>query len=577
MKLILIKPVGSNLSITSDKVEIETILFDIEKYKGKLDEFVASLANLEFEGIIVSDTLDESINYLGLELCIRVRLSPEVLADRIYSSVFIYNSKDPQEIYKSQVLHKSNTTASIFFTQGTFSFDDQDTAKFLIENFSNFNLLNANNFQDQFLDVIQIKKNPEFGNHAIANLWGAIRLAEVTGNKNLLEKHFESNSKLRENHSDLYLKLLINQSSFSDVKTANKASIKASGKNILLIDDEENKGWAVLLAELFQGSNFESVKKSSNFLDDIKAKIKEKTQDINKWDLILLDLRLLENEDKGDESLKVGSEYSGAKILREIKSENKGIQVIMFTASNKAWNMKELQEIGADGFYIKESPEYSKDLKFSVGNFNNFEKQATICFENVFLKEIHFRNENIIRKLNSISSVGGGVGLMALSKQKLKNEIVLQINQSYELLRSAYINEFNYTMSFLSYFKIIELLNDYFLEFDNLNSKFIHKNSGKTLDECRFDPTNGKYVFNLQSRWDLYKTSTPLKFYNVLQNELGFKITSADKNLAQRVYDYNNLRKDIIHPKDLSVYRKATKTDNIKIINDLESCILRLT
>jgi DNA-binding NarL/FixJ family response regulator len=29
----------------------------------------------------------------------------------------------------------------------------------------------------------------------------------------------------------------------------------------------------------------------------------------------------------------------------------------MFTASNKAWNMKALLDAGADGYYIKESPE----------------------------------------------------------------------------------------------------------------------------------------------------------------------------------------------------------------------------
>lgn len=56
------------------------------------------------------------------------------------------------------------------------------------------------------------------------------------------------------------------------------------------------------------------------------------------------------------------SEYSGAKILDEIKSDNFGTQVIMYTASNKSWNMRELIGKGADGFYIKESPNSIKKL-----------------------------------------------------------------------------------------------------------------------------------------------------------------------------------------------------------------------
>lgn len=48
-----------------------------------------------------------------------------------------------------------------------------------------------------------------------------------------------------------------------------------------------------------------------------------------------------------------------------IKKINPGIQVIIFSATNKVWNLQALQEAGADGFIIKESPENSIDPNFT--------------------------------------------------------------------------------------------------------------------------------------------------------------------------------------------------------------------
>ena len=39
----------------------------------------------------------------------------------------------------------------------------------------------------------------------------------------------------------------------------------------------------------------------------------------------------------------VPEEFSGYKVLRRIKELNRGNQVIMLTASNKAWNLKALR------------------------------------------------------------------------------------------------------------------------------------------------------------------------------------------------------------------------------------------
>ena len=67
---------------------------------------------------------------------------------------------------------------------------------------------------------------------------------------------------------------------------------------------------------------------------------------------MILDLRL----HKEDFNNKPIDEITGFKILEKIKNHNKGIQVIIFSATNKIWNLQALQNAGADGFIIKESP-----------------------------------------------------------------------------------------------------------------------------------------------------------------------------------------------------------------------------
>ena len=70
------------------------------------------------------------------------------------------------------------------------------------------------------------------------------------------------------------------------------------------------------------------------------------------------------------------SAYSGAKLLKSIKEKNKGTQVIIMTASNKAWNMKHLLKLGADGYYVKESPGVAFSSDFSHSNYQNFKTEV---------------------------------------------------------------------------------------------------------------------------------------------------------------------------------------------------------
>jgi hypothetical protein len=93
-------------------------------------------------------------------------------------------------------------------------------------------------------------------------------LASITGNiSNIIE-----NKKFKEHASSLYFKYL---TAFSDVKTTqnskNNSKINVSGKKILLIDDEEDKGWSDVLKNIFFDAEFEFITAGVDFIERATA------------------------------------------------------------------------------------------------------------------------------------------------------------------------------------------------------------------------------------------------------------------------------------------------------------------
>jgi hypothetical protein len=79
----------------------------------------------------------------------------------------------------------------------------------------------------------------------------------------------------------------------------------------------------------------------------------------------------------------------------------------MFTASNKAWNMDELYEAGADGYYVKEHPETANDPEFSVKNFQNFHKTVENCLKKGTLLRKYWKKINEIENSTFIKNKSG--------------------------------------------------------------------------------------------------------------------------------------------------------------------------
>lgn len=217
--------------------------------------------------------------------------------------------------------------------------------------------------------------------------------------------------------------------------------IDAVGKKILLIDDEADKGWDDVLRKMLPNSEFKTIQEQVPDYDNLSDDAK-KTIESGKYDLIFLDLRM---NGVAEEDTFRPEEFSGMKILKAIKEQNKGNQVIMFTASNKAWNMKALLDAGADGYYIKESPEYVFPASYSDSNARELYDSIVSCFCNGYLRNVYSKIKKIKKKIQDSQCFANRT-----------DEVLGSIDIAYDLLAKSNANQEYKAYSYLQLFLVIE-------------------------------------------------------------------------------------------------------------------------
>ena len=164
--------------------------------------------------------------------------------------------------------------------------------------------------------------------------------------------------------------------------------------NVLLIDDDADKGWYEVLCTILHDKNeitlnpLENIKSKTQkeiielAVDEIKAKDKVDGEEI---EIVILDFRL-HPDDFDNSNIE---EITGLKLLKKIKEHNPGIQVLVFSATNKTWNLQALLEAGADGFIIKESPENSADLHYTVNVIESFIDLMKVAISKTYLRKLY--------------------------------------------------------------------------------------------------------------------------------------------------------------------------------------------
>lgn len=243
---------------------------------------------------------------------------------------------------------------------------------------------------------LEVPQNYE-DNHSISNEWAIYRWAmTINSEDDAIEKITQKID------SNLYFKYLKTIYPIAESKKLIDDDIKIhtiGTPKILLIDDEAEKGWYEIFCKIFSDVNklaFDSLG------DDFKNQTEEQIIEcclekvVNyDADIVILDFRLHQN-DFNDKDI---AEVTGIKILKEIKKYNPGIQVIIFSATNKVWNLQALQDAGADGFIVKESPENSINPNLTKDSIMYFRSAIEKVIRKKFLKKFFITCETIQQQL----------------------------------------------------------------------------------------------------------------------------------------------------------------------------------
>ena len=304
---------------------------------------------------------------------------------------------------------------------------------------------------------IQIPANYE-DNHSIANEWAIHKWSHtINANDDSIDKINEVQN------SNLFFKHLktIYPLNFSDKLTSKQLKINYSGNpKVLYIDDEAEKGWYEIFCKILDDEN-------NLFFRHLDVEFNEKSKEeiieisLNKIieediDLVILDFRL-HKDDFQNNSIE---EVTGYQILKKIKEYNKGIQVVVFSATNKIWNLQALQEAGADGFILKESPEspINKTIKTIQNYVLLIQDRLQYCFE-----------KQLFSKCNSIK-INLQVDLIAenIEYNKLINGLRKQlviITSSIEKIDLK--RKITLDIVYLSCYNFLELFKEYYLKEGN--------------------------------------------------------------------------------------------------------------
>lgn len=287
--------------------------------------------------------------------------------------------------------------------------------------------------------------------HSITNHWGAVKLALNAG-YGIDEINYTFPPTLYFNYLLKKYSIKINPS-----KDKTNFSSLLKKEKVLLVDDNSEKGWKSVLEKIF-GEN--SIDSKSFMIGVVQKDLKGKWKidsDLNKYDLIFLDLYMPEFQGQ-KLNLK-----NGEILLKLIKKSYPQIPVIVFTASNKSWTREAVLNFGADGMYVKESPEYAGDQTYSKENFINFEKSVRETLEKYKVLRPYWEAIQLILKDQTFLSIPEKGG------SNFKSRIEERLMMFYGLLKRGFEQtEFNerqfhfsdYELAFMTLWSVLNEISE---------------------------------------------------------------------------------------------------------------------
>lgn len=465
MKKLLIHSNNTSFSNTEIFKISEQFVFDID-FDKDVDLYIHAqlTSGPNSDKILASDILfikvslseNNYLEYLGLRLAYHIRLTKS-LGEKANIPIVIIAEES------FQYLGLTYPEPSILFTKGIYlikeSLDDYHRT---IKSFNSGRIKPLVDFSS-FVNSIIINPPANYlSHHSIANEWALARYSSM------LEKDKENDLyvTLQKKILDLdYLKTLhfkhldakANRQNFNPNKHAINPIIKEiEDKTIGIIDDEITKGWLEFYGYVIYKSKatpvfyneFKKDETKVELINKIKTWLLENINSKNPINVFLIDLRLHDDDfiEKDFENL------SGIELIKFIKSQNPGIQVVVSTASNKVWSYQKCLEVGVNYFSIKESPETYSTRNETIASYNHLSNQLSLAVKDSFLSEI-FRKINDLNRNNVFLSFSGEKDKEFTNLTFGKNGLIDQIFNLLELDNS---NDAILNQCLLLAFQVIE-------------------------------------------------------------------------------------------------------------------------
>lgn len=487
---------------TSDNTEVEPPFDNIEITRDwDLDLQDKDITDQDLDGL-VNDWFNETkydiiyiplcfgsslSDYMGLRLAMHIRLTS---TPNQTTPIFIYGVATYEEL-------KQNYCFDILKTS-TVRLIGCDNASFIASIKSEMPECDL----AKEIKLIHLDLPSNIGSHSLANQWGAEVLARVANLR------YDTPIEVQESQKVLYFKYALFLTDYynSDVLTTNRTTkakaIESKGRRILLIDDEADRGWEQIVRALFVNASYiDVVKNKISGFDDLPEKCIERIQK-DFYDIYLLDLRL---QGEREESIVDTDKFSGMDVLDAIKHINPGNQVIMMTASNKAWNMKKIMEKHANGYYIKEAPEQLLPFDFSQENFKSLRDDITVAFQNAYKRDLWARCDDLLGYIEH-----------SIIEDDLKEELKSQLDIFEKFLLAA-TDAKKLSSVYLTLFQVFETIKQYY-------SKDIDFSSS---DDKPYLPADIKKIIN-----EFGRTSMDDKVFKKLQ-----QVNRARNNYVHKLHE----------------------------------------
>lgn len=335
-------------------------------------------------------------DFLGLRLAMHIRFTETV---NRYTPIFIYGvTTEWRQMYKVEC-------ADILRTKGVCVISVKQKA--LADSLCHITQTNEKEFHKDLAGVHMNIPSDIGDNHSVANKWAIHRWLSMIDWEGDEPKVADDGFKLT-----LYFKYLEARYGKHDKFSKNKKySWRIQGikdKTIVYIDDEYQKGWESILRKLFEKNeakficyhDFSKSYSQEELIEHIRS-----FADCHPADCYLVELRLHET----DNNPKMRAEdLTGQKVIsyllgndKDYKDKgNKANKIIVFTASNKVWNLALAERNGAFGYVVKESPDLNYSSSDTLRNYMEFVNLLKDAMSQSYIRDY-------IHRLNAIPVVFG--------------------------------------------------------------------------------------------------------------------------------------------------------------------------